>query len=162
MFIIIFSFKSVFSFKSWKYAGCSERNASCVMMLACNVRGKWWWYSSRGWLFPPIFSYISLLCDRWQQRGALTRWHLTEKHIWSQGVVFGSFMQKKIAPTDIHRCLLNVYRDQALDISTVRCLMVCFSSGDSSMKDKPRSRQLWRFLGALYTGSCSLLMKMLS
>jgi len=29
-------------------------------------------------------------------------------------------MQKKMALTDIHRCLLNVYGDQAVDVSTVR------------------------------------------
>jgi len=27
---------------------------------------------------------------------------------------------EKIAPNDIHRCLLNVYGDQTLDVSTVR------------------------------------------
>ena len=46
---------------------------------------------------------------------------------------------EKIAPNDIHRCLLNVCGDQTVDVSTVRRWVVCFSSGDSDVKDKPRS-----------------------
>ena len=46
---------------------------------------------------------------------------------------------EKIAPSDIHRCLLNVYRDQTVDVSTVRQWVARFSSGDSDMKDKPCS-----------------------
>jgi len=43
--------------------------------------------------------------------------------------------------TDIQWCLLNVYGDQIVDVSTVRWLVVCFSSGKSSVKDKPCSRK---------------------
>ena len=32
--------------------------------------------------FPPIFHYILLPCDRWQQRGSVTKWHLTRKCVW--------------------------------------------------------------------------------
>ena len=46
---------------------------------------------------------------------------------------------EKIAPNDIHRCLLNVYGDQTVDVSTVRRWVARFSSGDSDVKDKPRS-----------------------
>jgi len=46
---------------------------------------------------------------------------------------------EKIAPNDIHRCLLNIYGDQTVDVSTVRQWVVCFSSGDSDVKDKPHS-----------------------
>ena len=46
---------------------------------------------------------------------------------------------EKIAPNDIHRRLLNVYGDQTVDVSTVRRLVARFSSGDSDVKDKPRS-----------------------
>ena len=48
-------------------------------------------------------------------------------------------MRKKIAPNDIHRRLLNVYKDQTLDVSTARRWVARFSSGDSDVKDKPRS-----------------------
>jgi transposase len=44
-----------------------------------------------------------------------------------------------IAPNDIHRRLLNVYGDQTVDVSTVRRCVARFSSGDSDVKDKPRS-----------------------
>jgi len=44
-------------------------------MLAPDIIDQCWWYSSEGWPFLPIFHYILLLCDRWQQRGILTIWH---------------------------------------------------------------------------------------
>ena len=47
--------------------------------------------------------------------------------------------EKKIAPNNIHRRLLNVYGDQTVDVSTVRRWVARFSSGDSDVKDKPRS-----------------------
>ena len=46
---------------------------------------------------------------------------------------------EKIEPSDIHRHLLNVYGDQTVDVSTVRRWVARFSSGDSDVKDKPRS-----------------------
>ena len=46
---------------------------------------------------------------------------------------------EKIAPNDIHRRLLNVYGDQTLDVSTVRQWVALFSSGNSDVKDMPRS-----------------------
>jgi hypothetical protein len=46
---------------------------------------------------------------------------------------------EKIAPNDIHRCLLNVYGDQTVDVSTVRRWVARFSSGNSDVKDKPHS-----------------------
>ena len=47
-----------------------------------HVRGRCWWHGKIGWTFPPIFHYILLLYDRWQQRGSLTKWCLTWKCIW--------------------------------------------------------------------------------
>ena len=47
--------------------------------------------------------------DRWQQSGSLTEWHLTWKCVWSKDVSWNSCRQKKMAPVDIHWCLLNVY-----------------------------------------------------
>jgi len=37
---------------------------------------------------------------------------------------------EKISPSDIHRHLLHIYRDQTVDDSTVRWWLACFSSGD--------------------------------
>ena len=45
---------------------------------------------------------------------------------------------EKIAPNDIHQRLLNVYRDQTVDVSTVRQWVAHFSSGDD-VKEKSRS-----------------------
>jgi hypothetical protein len=45
----------------------------------------------------------------------------------------------KVARSDIYRRLLNVYGDQTVNVSTVRRWVVRFSSGDSDVKDKPRS-----------------------
>jgi len=53
---------------------------------------------------------------------------------------------EKIAPTDVHQHLLNIYGDQTVDVSTVRCWVMCLSGGSSDMKDKPYSRWLCRFL----------------
>ena len=58
-----------------------------------------------------------------------------------QRCVFQFLHAKKIAPKDIHRHLLNVYRDQTLDVNTVRRWVERFSSGDNNVKDKPRSGQ---------------------
>jgi hypothetical protein len=50
-------------------------------------------------------------------------------------------MQKKTAPNDIKRHLLNVYGDQTVDVSTVRGWVVRFSSGDSDVRDRPCSER---------------------
>ena len=67
-------------------------------MLAHYVRGRCWWYGSRVWIFPPIFPHILLPCDRWEQRGSLTKWRLTWKCIWSKGVELNSSIWKKWHP----------------------------------------------------------------
>ena len=38
--------------------------------------------------------------------------------------------------------MLKVYGDQAVDMSTVRWWVVCFSSGDNNVKDKGKCRVL--------------------
>ena len=43
--------------------------------------------------------------------------------------------EQKMAPIDVHRCLLNIYRDQTVDVSTVRQWVVHFSHGNSDVKD---------------------------
>lgn len=85
-------------FKMWKYAGCSESNASYYIMSAHNIRGRCWWYGSRGSTFLPIFHYILFLYDSCQQRGSLTEWHLKWKCIWSKDVLLNSSMWKQLHP----------------------------------------------------------------
>ena len=110
-------------------------------MLTHDIRGRWWWYGSTGWTFPPTFHYILLLCDRWQQRGSLTNWHLTWKCMWNkgEGVSLNSPMWKKMALIDIDLHKLNIYGDQTVDVNSVRWWVVHFSGGNSKVKDKPRS-----------------------
>ena len=110
------------------YESCSKSNASYFIRLTHDIRDR------RDWAFPPTFHYILLLRDRWQQRSSLTRWHLTRQFLWS----------KKVTPIDIHWCLLNVYGDQTVDVSTIKWLVMCFSSSSSDSKDKLCSR--WPYM----------------
>jgi hypothetical protein len=52
------------------------------------------------------------------------------------------FHAEKNAPTDIHRHLLNIHGDQTVDMSTMMWWVVCFSSRDSHVRDRPCSRRL--------------------
>ena len=47
---------------------------------------------------------------------------------------------EKMAPTDIHQCLLNIYGDQTADVSTVRQWIMHFSSSDSNSGSPPLMR----------------------
>ena len=61
--------------------------------------------------------------------------------VWQNGIWHGSaydakcgiefLHNEKIALTDIHQHLLNVCRDQTVDVGTVRWWVVCFSGGDN-------------------------------
>ena len=68
--------------------------------------------------------------------------------------------EKKMAPTDIHQCLLNIYGDQTVDVGTVRQRVVHFDSGNGDVKDEPHCRCPYRLLQEWYAGSHSLLAKM--
>jgi len=100
-------------------------------MLASKVRSWCWWYGSRVWMFPTVFHYVLLLCDRWQQRGSLTKRHLMWKYGWSKSVSLKSSTWKKVALIDIHQCLLNVYDKQTVDVSIVGRWVVHFNSADN-------------------------------
>ena len=113
----------------------------CFIMSARNIRDRCWWHGRRAWMFPPVSHYILLLCNRWQQRGGLTKWPLIWKGRRSKGVSLSS---------SIHENLLNVYGDPTVQMSTVRWWVVHFSSDDNNVKDK-----LWVW----HAGSCSLLAK---
>ena len=77
------------------YEGYFNSNVSYPIMFFNNGRGKCWLYGSTGWTFLPKFFYILLPCDRWQQRGSITKWHLTWKSGWIKGVPLNSSMWKK-------------------------------------------------------------------
>jgi len=89
----------------YMYKGSSESNVSYFITLAHSIRGRCWWYDSRGWTFPPVFHYILLPHDRWQQRSSMTKWCLTWKCLWSKDVSLNSSMWKKLHPlTFIDAC----------------------------------------------------------
>jgi len=87
-------------------------------------------------------------------RGAV--WHGSA---YKQRGVIKYFHEEKKALVDIHWCLLNIYGDQRVDVSSQRR---CFNSGNSDMKDKPRSGWPCRLLWAQHAGFCALLEKMYS
>jgi len=120
-----------------KHKGCSESNDSSFIILAQDVRSGCWWYG-RSWTFPPTSHYILLTCDKGQERSSLT-W----KRVMKQRSVTEFFHVGKITLTDIHQHLLNVSGDQTVDVNTVRWWVVCFSSGDRHVKDKPCSGWPW-------------------
>ena len=86
----------------------------------------------------PISCYILLLRDRWQSDRIVSDMEVQVK----KRCVVEFLHVEKVAPTDIHCLLLNVYGDQSVDVNTVRQWVVCYSNGDSDVNDKPHSGQL--------------------
>ena len=88
------------------YKSSSKSNASIFFfMLTCHVRERCWWYDSRDWTLLQELHYVFLLCDRWQQRGSLTKWHLKWQCEQSKGVELNSSIWKKWRPlTFISAC----------------------------------------------------------
>ena len=115
-----------------KYEDWSKSNACYLIILAYKIRGRCWWYDSRGRTLPPVFHYILLSCYRWQQQRNLTKSHLTWKWIWNKGVELNLPMQEKFPAIDSHRHLLNISGHRTVNVSTVRWWVVPFSSGNSN------------------------------
>ena len=138
------------------YNGCSEGTASCFILLTQSVRGRWWWYGSRSWTFPPIFHYIFLLCDWWQLRGSLTNLCVTWQCTWSKGVSLNSSMWKKL-----HSLIFIDTRWMFME--TKQWMWAQQGSGwcVSAVASVTVGHLHWcRFLGAWHAGSCSSLTKM--
>ena len=77
-----------------------------------------------------MFCDVLFPCDRWQQRGSLTKVYDVEVSMkWYRIEFF--HVEKKIAPSDIHQLLLNVDGNQIVTVSMVKQWVVCLSSGDS-------------------------------
>ena len=118
------------------YKGCSESNAYFIM-LTCDVRGRCWWHGSRGCIFPQYS--ITHVTDG--SRG----------EVWQNGFWHGNEYEAKlhnwISPhrkngTHWHLPILAEHLPGSLhkqEVSTLRWWVVCFSSDDSNMKDKPCS-----------------------
>jgi len=90
---------------------CCKSIASCYTCINHDFRDRGWWYDSKGRATHPIHYYNVLPCDRWQQRGSLTKWHLKQRC----GIEL-LHTGKKI----IHWYWLSVYRARPVDVSTVR------------------------------------------
>ena len=114
------------------YSGCSESNVSCFIMLTHNVRGGCWWYGSGCWTFPTTSHYNFVAVQPKGQSDKMV-YGIIARMKQRCGTEF--LHEIKIVLTDIHWCLLNVCGDQTADMSTVRWWMVCFGSGNNSMKD---------------------------
>jgi len=106
-----------------------ESNASCFIMLTINVRGRCWCYGSRCWTSAPVFCYMLLPCDRWQQRATLTEC-VTEVHI-NQRCVTEFLHLEKVASIDIHRHLLECLWGPASVYKHSEAVVVHFCSGNS-------------------------------
>ena len=76
----------------------SKSNASCVIMLAHDVTGRCWLYGSRDQTFQLMFHYILLLCDRWQQKGSLSKRCVIWKSVQSKGMSLNSSTRKQFHP----------------------------------------------------------------
>ena len=143
------------------YENCTDitahSNVSYFVMLAHDI--GCWWYGSRDWAFPSVSHYIFLFfyCKTdGSRRGSLTNWYLTWKCRWSKGVSLNFSMWKKMAPTDIHQHLLNVYGDQTVNVSTVRggwCVSAVAPVTVAHL-------HMCRFSEVWHAGSCLLLVEM--
>ena len=120
------------------HKGCSKANASNFIMLAHKIRGRSWWDGIRDGIFPPIFYYVLLSCDN--RRVKLDKMKSDVEVYMKQRFVIEFLHVEKMALITIHLCLLNIYRDQTVNVSTVKQWVLHFSSGNSDVKDEPCSR----------------------
>ena len=116
------------------YEGCSKNNASYFIMSVQNIRGQ----MSAIWqqrLNLP--NYYNLFCSGWQlaAEGQSNRLVSEMKSAdEAKGVSLNSFMWGKNS-THWHTQTFVEHGDQTVDVSTVRWWVVCFSSGNSNVKD---------------------------
>lgn len=104
------------------------------------------WYGNRSWIFWPIFHYFLLPCDRWQPKGTLTKWHLTQRCVLITGVEVNSSMLKKWhSLTFTNTCwpLMEIKQRMTQQSSSGWCVPAV-----AIEKDKPCSRQPYAFWSA--------------
>jgi len=92
-------------------------------------------YGSRGGTFPPIFFYMLLPCDRWQQKGSLTKWVSDMEACKKQRCVSKFLCMENVAPIDIHCRLVALHKHSAVDMRAQRggvwCVLADNDSGSS-------------------------------
>jgi len=101
------------------YEGCSERNASYFMKLA-HIQPWIGGMAFENWTFPPISHGIFL--DVWQvaAKGQSDVVCVCVKQKCGTEFLHTHTHTHTHKCADIHQCLLNVYGDQIVDVSTVR------------------------------------------
>jgi len=62
-----------------------------------------------------------------------------------------SLCREYVAPIDIRGCLLNIYEDQVVDVSTVRWWVVHFNSSDSDSGIPPLCKLSWSSLAKMHS-----------
>ena len=82
------------------------------IMWAHNNIGRWWWYGSRG----SCQHFVTFCCCGSSLAKILPDMDVSTK----QRCVTEFLYAEKMASTAIHWCLLNIYGDQTVDVSTVR------------------------------------------
>ena len=102
------------------HKGSSGSDTSYFTVLAHGVQGRCWWYGSRSWTFLPCIPLHFVALWQMAAEGQSDKMASDMEIRIAAKVCDWIPPCRKIAPTDIHRCLLNVYREQAVDISTVR------------------------------------------
>ena len=97
--MLVISFTSVLSVLYWQRNhylwGLIQRYASYFIMLTHGVRGRCWWYGSRGQTFQQ---YFVIFCCCVTDGSKMTKWCLIWKCLWSKGVEFNSSMLEKLHP----------------------------------------------------------------
>jgi len=109
----------------------------------------------RDWTFLPVSHCMLLPCDRWQQRGTLTKWRLTWKCIWNKAASLNSSMRKIWH-------LLTVINICWTFMETRQWVWAQWSSGwcvSAAVAVTAGHLRCCSFLQAQHTGSCSLLAK---
>ena len=124
---------------------CFERIASYFITFTLNIRGGCWWYGSRGWTSHQ-YSVIFFAVQQMAVDGQPDKMASDMKVRMKQRHVIKFPHAEKIASTDIHWHLLNVYEDQTVNVNTVKWQVMCFSFGNSDAKVKPHFEYPCRFI----------------
>jgi len=120
--------------------GLFQKQCLLFILLACDVRGRCWWYGSGGWSFPPVFHY--LLFATWQMAAEEKSDKMASDMVvcMKQRCGIEYLCVEGMAPIDIRWRFLNIYRDQTVDVITLRWSVLHFGSGDSDVEDMQCSR----------------------
>ena len=82
------------------------------------------------------YCYILLPCNRWQQRGSPTEWHLTWKCRWSKGVKMNFSMWKKRHPLTFTDTGEHLWGPNS-GCEHSEAMLECYSSGDNDSRSPP-------------------------